>query len=1653
MRRSYAAIIALLVAVSSPIYSITADTIRSMRLNTSRMYEAYADVSLACPNIELPSITGSKSSFRYIDAGCETSLTIRPSYGVSGGRITGYNVYSIPYAPPFPFDMGNKIFIDQDDIWGDVIQLPFNFCFFDNTYNQAVVGANGLVSFNTSVANQYSAWSLEYCENIPSTTFKGSGGRNWSNAIYGVFEDIDPRKIGEQHSNGSIRYGVLGAYPCRTLTISWNKVPNFSCANGSKYWDSFQIVLYEGTNVIDVYVNHKSRCSTWNLGRGIIGVQNLNCTQAVAAPNRNTTNNWTADREAWRFAPVSTPQYTITYYEGMGTNGRILGYGDQVTIDPRTTESITARLQFTAANGDVFDLLDTAVIVHKEVEPIVTEKTICHNGSYYWRGKTYTQPGTYRDEVGGYEGCYDKVYELRLTIDNTVGQKEYRTICEGEACPWKGKNYTTEGTYYNTSRTADNCTVTDTLVLKVHKKYHFSERDTVCQGENYTWHGHTYTQQGVYDDTHLTKDGCDSTYTLNLIVGEKYIFQTNKIICEGQSFKWRGKTYKQEGTYYDSLISSLGCDSVYCLKLEIAPNYKIDEYDTICQGENYTWHGNTYTVAGTYYDHLNSIYGCDSTHILHLHVNKSYLFIEENGIRADGRYRWRNRILTAPGQYYDSLKTVDGCDSVYQLNLSYIRSQLYTYTHYICEGESYQWRRKIYTQEGVYSDSLKNVNGADSVYQLHLYVGVPVYSEENASICDGETYLWRGKTYTQSGTYYDTVPETENSCDEYYQLHLTVGNNYHFIEDAKLCEGEKFSWRGYEYTRPGIYYDEFITALGCDSVYQLNLKGCKKYYYPSHKTICKGERYTWRGKTYTDSGVYWDSLKTVDQCDSVYRLELRVEEPVTIEEQGSICDNEIFYWRNKSYTATGIYYDSLLTQNGCDSVYILDLTVNPTVKEEEYATICEGDSYPWRGNTYRETDSYYDFFTTEKGCDSAYVLHLTVLPTYFHKDKDYICGGENYVWQGEIYTEAGTYTKTLQATIGGCDSIVELTLGVADNYYFEEEYSTCEGSVYSWHNREIKETGVYWDSLLSVYGCDSIYKLTITFNPTYHFVTRDTICQGQTYPWRDSLYAIEGVYYDQLATIHECDSLYELRLTVLPVYHVYDTIVFCHGESVEWNQLVLTEEGTYIDSLLTQSNCDSIIELTLIEKPVYDIHVYDTINEGQSYSWQGSVYTETGLYHNQLKTIDGCDSILSLHLTVHPRYSFITQDTICEGESYLWQGNIYTQTGEYSVTYTTIHGNDSAYHLVLTVNPTYEINDKIYLCTNSVYTWHGREIVAQGIYFDSLKTSSGCDSIYSLEVTESDSYKFDIYDTICTNETYSFHGNTYTEAGLYPVTYITAYGCDSTYQLHLFQRIIPIPQFPVTDVCADEEWVLLCCTPSVEEPIYYTIQFDERSLQNGFADYAGQLSDSIIRIPLPQDDAKAYVEPNVYGGTITLSSETCKEQHVYDLAFNILYPASVVTQKFNDVLAVLNDKYNGGYSFSHFQWYADGSPIYGAELPYYYGNGSLEASYYQVLLTRQSDGVAMYTCPIIPTAVQQVESPGVETYISPSIVDKHNPYITIYSPDFTYLTIYNMHAQAISRYAIHGMQTTIEMPTQEGVYILLVSDKKSDSKRFKVLVK
>jgi len=110
-----------------------------------------------------------------------------------------------------------------------------------------------------------------------------------------------------------------------------------------------------------------------------------------------------------------------------------------------------------------------------------------------------------------------------------------------------------------------------------------------------------------------------------------FIHADTDTICENDSLLWHGNYYNNAGTYYDSLQTINGCDSVYELQLFTNPTYYYNEQYEICDNDSLLWHGSYYNIAGTYYDSLQTVDGCDSVFILNLFTNQKPLSFAVTG--------------------------------------------------------------------------------------------------------------------------------------------------------------------------------------------------------------------------------------------------------------------------------------------------------------------------------------------------------------------------------------------------------------------------------------------------------------------------------------------------------------------------------------------------------------------------------------------------------------------------------------------------------------------------------------------------------------------------------------------------------------------------------------------------------------------------------------------------------------------------------------------------------------------------------------------------------------------------------------------------------------------------------------------------------------
>lgn len=202
----------------------------------------------------------------------------------------------------------------------------------------------------------------------------------------------------------------------------------------------------------------------------------------------------------------------------------------------------------------------------------------------------------------------------------------------------------------------------------------------------------------------------------------------------------------------------------------------------------------------------------------------------------------------------------------------------------------------------------------------------PTTTNLNLAICDGESILLGGAQQTQSGIYTD-VFITSQGCDSTVITNLSINPVDKVTKEHDLCPGGSLQIGSSIYTTQGVYVDTLQALTGCDSIVTSIVFMLPTINTNLNATICAGSVYSFNGTQLATEGVYQDTLATADGCDSIVVLSLFVTPPNSSYDVAEICIGEVYEFGNQTYTESGIYQDTIQTSTGCDSLSILELSV------------------------------------------------------------------------------------------------------------------------------------------------------------------------------------------------------------------------------------------------------------------------------------------------------------------------------------------------------------------------------------------------------------------------------------------------------------------------------------------------------------------------------------------------------------------------------------------------------------------------------------------------------------------------------------------------------------------------------------------------------
>ena len=523
------------------------------------------------------------------------------------------------------------------------------------------------------------------------------------------------------------------------------------------------------------------------------------------------------------------------------------------------------------------------------------------------------------------------------------------------------------------------------------------------------------------------------------------------------------------------------------------------------------------------------------------------VFANYNGNLPEGEHRFAVSLAT-PQSYLLSANTSDGTSSIKMINLGNGGTNSITYIGQVADkalrdgdydlaiGDALECNGYTTYCDSIYESETLDITVGDSntsqTLRFNLRSGVTVDVE---TACDW--YRWINNfIYTESNDTAIYTLTNSMGCDSVIRLDLTI--YYSYGEGRRITACEFYEYDGTTYMESGMSIHNFSTIEGCDSTIYLYLTIEHSETHEIDSSVC--DNYEWEGQTYTEDRTFSTTYENQYGCDSIIAVNFHVNHSTETIDTREECNSFVWIDGNTYTESNNEATYTYITENGCDSVVRLNLTIT-RIEHEFYASDCE--YYGWDGTGYYATGDYTRTYTAANGCDSVVTLHFTKLSNIIY-DTIYICNNESYTWiNGVTYTiddatyysggqyqyAFATYTYTNSYD---CDSTIRMYLyfrsdNVIDIQRACDSFTWVDGNTYTESNNTATVT------LTNQYGCDSVVHLNLTIGHSDNTVHEVTASECPYYQMANGEYFTEsGDYLRTLQSSCGCDSIVLLHLTI-----------------------------------------------------------------------------------------------------------------------------------------------------------------------------------------------------------------------------------------------------------------------------------------------------------------------------------------------------------------------------------------------------------------------------------------------------------------------------------------------------------------------------------------
>ena len=745
------------------------------------------------------------------------------------------------------------------------------------------------------------------------------------------------------------------------------------------------------------------------------------------------------------------------------------------------------------------------------------------------------------------------------------------------------------------------------------------------------------------------------------------------------------------------------------------------------------------------------------------------------------------------------------------------------------------------------------VNDVMNVYQLTVGKSYDVKDTVEARVCRNNLpYTYRSNFYTQSGNYVISTPTTRGCDSAQTLLKLQVLDGQHEIIQVPMCfDQDSVNVGILTFKEAGSYdFKKGNDSNGCPIVTTYVVTKYPQTVDTVYETVCQNELpFHFMSNTYTEAGTYSVNYTDPIGCKAVKVLVLTVNPATTLTDtvNAVVCRTDLpFVFEDVSYNFAGSYNIPKQNRYGCDSLVVtLNLSVTEPQMNTVTVTLCP-DSFPYSYDsvhTYAAPGIYYINNEPDSACSDYTKLVLNAYSSV--RDTVNICTSDSSYAFGDTTFKASTlYTYTLPNGDGCLDYHTLRVMLNVKPAVDTVDVTICDlQRPYEFYGSAYYASGYYTKMLKNRYGCDSVnLTLHLTITPNVHITKTATVTLNDIpYVYRGVPYTQSGVYQQiaEAATEDECDTIHTLNLTVVQVYNTMMDTTVCANTTVEFLGDSITTAGAH-SFTYHLDGYDSVVTLNVYHNPTYVAEtIYAEVGEYDlPYVFVDSAYTTPGYHEQTLTTVNGCDSVVSVNLTIVP--AVVNNDTIyrevCSNEMPLTLfDSVLTQAGVFLYRVHTAGGYDSIFYVNLTVkeSPTLVLPEVVYLCTNStvtltaqstgsVYLWNNGATESSitvdlvGHYSVTVSNAFGCSASDTVRVDPAALPTVEIvgYDHVCYGNSillqavggteFEWEDGTTTnartvsptETTTYTVTVTTQYGCSKSKNFTV--TVNPLPDITIS---------------------------------------------------------------------------------------------------------------------------------------------------------------------------------------------------------------------------------------------------------------